>query len=184
MLLSMISCTNLDFPLLDQCFVKIMRQKHYQFMQMALEMAVKAGQMNEVPVGAVLVDSDDRVLSLAGNGTIARSDPSAHAEILAIREAAQKARNYRLPGATLYTTIEPCIMCMGAIVHARLSRVVYGAPDAKWGAAGSLYDFSHDERLNHRIEIIPDILKDECRELIQHFFKAKRSHAKMPPGNR
>jgi tRNA(adenine34) deaminase len=152
-----------------------MHQKHYQFMQMALEMAGKAGQMDEVPVGAVLVDGEDRVIAAAGNSTIGRNDPSAHAEMLVLREAARQRQNYRLLGTTLYATIEPCIMCMGAIVHARVKRVVYGAPDPKWGAAGSLYDFARDARLNHRLEIIGGVCRDECRELMQRFFKTKRN---------
>jgi tRNA(adenine34) deaminase len=147
---------------------------HDEFMQLALREAGKAGQMNEVPVGAVLVDAAGQVLAAACNRTISHNDPTAHAEILALRRAAARLGNYRLVGTTLYVTIEPCIMCMGAIVHARVQRVVFGTPDLKWGSAGSLYNFALDQRLNHRPEIIQGICQDQCRNLIQDFFRQKR----------
>ena len=115
------------------------------------------------------------ILSLAHNQTISLVDPTAHAEIIALRRAAQKALNYRLLNTTLYVTVEPCIMCMGAIVHARVSRVVFGANDIKWGAAGSLYNFADDTRLNHQPELIDGVYGDECRILIQEFFRSKRT---------
>lgn len=143
-------------------------------MKLALKEAKKAGQKAEVPVGAVLVAETGNILSLSHNQAITLADPTAHAEILALREAAQKTLNYRLLSTTLYVTIEPCIMCMGAIVHARVERVVFGAKDLKWGAAGSLYNFAEDIRLNHQPEITHGICQDECRTLIQEFFRSKR----------
>jgi tRNA(adenine34) deaminase len=107
---------------------------------------------------------------------IVDSKRQSHAEMLAIRKAAHFLGNYRLIEATLYTTIEPCIMCMGAIIHARLNRVVYGAPDPKWGGAGSLYNFSDDDRLNHRISVFSGVCENECRELMQSFFRYKRKN--------
>lgn len=148
---------------------------HETVMTLALEQAKKAGQMGEVPIGAVIVAQDGQVLAEAHNQPIAACDPTAHAEILALRAAARMVGNYRLSGATLYVTIEPCLMCMGALVHARLARVVYGARDEKWGAAGSLYNFGADRRLNHTIEIVPGILYDVCRDLMRNFFKQRRS---------
>ena len=145
-----------------------------KFMTPALEEAKKAGQKDEVPVGAVVVTEKGKILSSAHNQVIDLCDPTAHAEILAIRKAASKVQNYRLLNTTLYVTVEPCIMCMGAIIHARISTVVFGAFDLKWGAAGSLYNFSYDTRLNHLPEIIPGICEDECKALMQDFFRSKR----------
>ena len=144
------------------------------YMEIALAEAKKAGQIGEVPIGAVLVAENGEVISAAHNQTIRLVDPTAHAEILALRESASKLSNYRLLNTSLYVTVEPCIMCMGAIVHARVKRIIYGANDPKWGAAGSLYNFSEDVRLNHRVEIIKGVRDEECRELIQAFFRAKR----------
>jgi tRNA(adenine34) deaminase len=146
-----------------------------EFMGYALGEAEKAGQNNEVPIGSVIVAKTGEIISKAQNMTICLSDPTAHAEMLAIRKAAYFIGNYRLLEATLYTTIEPCIMCMGAIIHARLKRVVFGAYDNKWGGVGSLYDFSKDERLNHSVVVTPGIREEECRDLIQNFFRNKRS---------
>ena len=151
-----------------------MIDNHKYFMELALEEAKKAGQMGEVPIGAILVSDSGAVLSAAHNRTVKLVDPTAHAEILALRDAAIKHNNYRLLNTVLFVTIEPCIMCMGALVHARVKRVIYGANDPKWGAAGSLYDFSDDFRLNHRIEIIKGVREEECRALMQAFFRAKR----------
>ena len=145
-----------------------------KFMKLAIKEAKKAGQKAEVPIGAVLVAESGDILSLSHNQAITLADPTAHAEISALRLAAQKVLNYRLLGTTLYVTIEPCIMCMGAIVHARVSKVVFGAQDFRWGAAGSLYNFAEDVRLNHRPEIIQGVCQDECRELMQDFFRSKR----------
>ena len=151
-----------------------MNKKHIEFMKLAINEAKKAGQKAEVPVGAVLVAESGEILSLSHNQVITLADPTAHAEISALREAGEKVLNYRLLGTTLYVTIEPCMMCMGAIVHARVARVVFGAQDFKWGAAGSLYNFAEDVRLNHRPKIIPGICQDECRALMQEFFRSKR----------
>jgi len=145
-----------------------------KFMGLALDEAKKAGQIGEVPIGAVLVAENGAVLSAAHNQTIKQVDPTAHAEILALREAAAKIHNYRLLNTSLFVTVEPCMMCMGALVHARVKRIIYGATDPKWGAAGSLYNLPEDFRLNHRVEIIKDIREEECRGLMQAFFRAKR----------
>jgi len=147
---------------------------HEKYMELALTEAKKAGQMGEVPIGAILASENGAILSATHNRTIDLADPTAHAEILALREAALKIHNYRLLNTTLYVTVEPCIMCMGAIVHARISKVVFGTADPKWGAAGSLYHFAEDDRLNHRVAITKGVCERECRSLIQDFFRAKR----------
>ncbi len=141
----------------------------------ALEAARQALAAGEVPVGAVLVGEGAKVLSRAFNRPIALSDPTAHAEILALRQAAQALGNYRLPGTTLYVTIEPCIMCLGAMLQARLRRLVFGASDPKAGACVSLYRLPQDPRLNHRLEVTGGVREAECRELLQEFFMARRS---------
>ena len=151
-----------------------MALSHEKYMALALAEAKKAGQMGEVPIGAILVSEDGKILSSTHNRTIDLADPTAHAEILALREAALKINNYRLLNTTLYVTVEPCIMCMGAVVHARISKVVFGATDPKWGAAGSLYNFAGDERLNHRVAVTKGVCEHECRRLMQEFFRAKR----------
>ena len=145
-------------------------------MNLAISEAAAAFQEEEVPVGAVLISESGSVLASTHNQTISLSDPTAHAEILALRHAAKKIQNYRLLNTTLYVTVEPCMMCMGAIIHARVSRLVYGARDPKWGAAGTLYDFSADKRLNHRLDVIPGVCEIECREILQRFFRDRRSH--------
>jgi len=143
-------------------------------MQLALAQARKAGRAGEVPVGAVVLNENGEILSAACNSVIMQKDPTAHAEILALREACRIIGNYRLVQTTLCVTIEPCLMCMGAIVHARVSLVIYGAKDPKWGGAGSLYDFSADTRLNHHPEIIGGVCEAECRQLMQAFFRERR----------
>jgi tRNA(adenine34) deaminase len=125
-------------------------------------------------VGAVLVDEAGRVLARAFNQPVALKDPTAHAEILALRQGARQRGNYRLPGVSLYVTIEPCIMCLGAALQARLRRVVFGAPDPKGGACVSLYRLPEDTRLNHRLEVTGGVREAECRELLQEFFRARR----------
>jgi len=147
---------------------------HEHYMQLAIEQADKAEQMEEVPVGAVIVDSEGNILASAHNQIISRSDPTAHAEIQVLRKAAAKLGNYRLLRTTLYATVEPCVMCMGAIVHARVKCVVFGASDPKWGAAGSLYNFCEDTRLNHQPQIIGGICAEECRAMLQRFFRERR----------
>jgi tRNA(adenine34) deaminase len=151
-----------------------MNTDHIAMMALAVEEAKKAGQKAEIPIGAVIIDAGGGILSQTHNQTITLQDPTAHAEILALREAARKINNYRLLNTTLYVTVEPCVMCMGAIVHARVARVVFGAPDPKWGAGGSLYDFCRDTRFNHQPELIRGIGEDECRDLIQGFFRLRR----------
>ena len=151
-----------------------MTDPHEEFMALALAEAAKAGENEEVPVGAVLVSESGRVISSAHNQTITLSDRAAHAEILALRHGGARVANYRLLNTTVYVTVEPCVMCMGAILHARVAWVVFGARDPKWGAAGSLYDFSKDKGFNHCPEIIAGVLQKECKTLIQNFFRAKR----------
>jgi tRNA(adenine34) deaminase len=152
-----------------------MENAHEKMMQLALAEAEKAGQNQEVPIGAVLVSETGDILAKAFNRTIGLADPTGHAEILALRDAAQKIKNYRLLNTTLYVTVEPCVMCMGAIMHARIARVVYGAPDPKWGALGSLYNFTDDKRFNHHPEVLGGICEDECRAIIQAFFRSRRA---------
>ena len=147
---------------------------HKYFMKLALTEAQKAGQMDEIPIGAAIIADNKNVLALEHNRTIALNDPTAHAEILALRRAADKVGNYRLLNSTLYVTVEPCPMCMGAIIHARVARVVFGTRDHKWGAAGSLYNFAQDHRFNHQPEIIEGICAEECKKLMQDFFISKR----------
>jgi tRNA(adenine34) deaminase len=145
-----------------------------QFMELALEEAGKALSAAEVPVGAIVVSSDGQVLGRGWNRPISEHDPTGHAEITALREAAREVRNYRLPGTTLYCTLEPCIMCAGAIVHARIARVVFGATDPRAGAAGSIYNVLADVRLNHQPEVTGGVLEERCRQLLQEFFTWKR----------
>ena len=144
-----------------------------QFMNQALAEARRAGEAGEVPVGAV-VTLDGRVISSAANRTITDGDPTAHAEMVALRAAAKAIGNYRLSGATLYVTLEPCAMCAGALVHARVARLVYGCDDPKVGAVrGDLRVLEHP-MLNHRIEVSSGVLADECAALLREFFEARR----------
>ncbi len=142
-------------------------------MRIALEEARRAGEEGEVPIGAVLV-SEGEVIGRGRNRPISLSDPTAHAEILALREGATRVGNYRLPDSTLYVTIEPCTMCAGAILQARVRRLVFGAEDPKTGAVCSIYSLLEDERLNHRVEVTSGILLEECREILQRFFRERR----------
>ncbi len=144
-----------------------------RFMRMALREAERAAREGEVPVGAVLV-SGGRVLARAHNRPIHLHDPSAHAEILALRRAAKKLCNYRMEGCDLYATIEPCTMCAGAVVQARLRRLVFGAPDPKAGAGGSVLNVLDHPRLNHHPEVVPGVLADECAAVLREFFRRKR----------
>ena len=141
-------------------------------MGLALEQAKKAESCGEVPVGAVFID-DDQVIAEAGNASIILNDPTAHAEIVTLREAAEKKGNYRL-GGTLFVTLEPCIMCMGALIHARVKKLIFGAYDPRSGAALSVYNFSDSPHLNHRIEVEGGILEKESQLLLKDFFKARR----------
>ncbi|MBI5583913.1 MAG: nucleoside deaminase [Deltaproteobacteria bacterium] len=140
----------------------------------ALAEAEKAEREAEVPVGAVLIDAEGTRLAAAYNRPRTLQDPTAHAEILALRQAARRTGNYRLPGTTLVVTVEPCLMCAGAILQARVARVVFGAFDPKAGAFGSLYDLSGDGRLNHRLQVTGGIRETECRKLLQDFFLERR----------
>ena len=144
-----------------------------QYMLMAIEQAQLAAQSGEVPVGAVLV-RDGQVISKAFNKPIANHDPSAHAEMLALREAALAEENYRIPGSTLYVTLEPCAMCSGAMLHARIDRVVYGAQDPKTGAAGSVLDIFSSKQINHQTSVEGGIMSEECGQLLRDFFKGRR----------
>lgn len=146
-------------------------------MELALEEAEKGFSEGEVPVGAVVVHEDGTILASAYNRPIGLNDPTAHAEVLAIRAAAAIRGNYRLPGATLVVTIEPCPMCVGAALNARISRLVFGAEDPKAGAAGSLFDMARDQRLNHRMEVFAGVLGSECARLLQDFFALRRKKA-------
>ena len=144
-----------------------------KFMEVALEEACAAAAAGEVPVGAVLV-REGKVLARAGNRTIRDCDPTAHAEIVVIREAARAIGNYRLADTTLYVTIEPCSMCAGAMIQARIGRLVYGADDPKGGAVRTCFQILSDERLNHRIEVSSGVLKEDCAAVIQSFFAGRR----------
>jgi tRNA(adenine34) deaminase len=145
----------------------------HQFMQQAIEQARLAALEGEVPVGAVLV-RDGKVISKAFNRPITHHDPSAHAEMLALRSAAKAEENYRLPGSTLYVTLEPCTMCAGAMLHARVDRVVYGAPDPKTGAAGSVLDVFSSKQINHQTTVEGGVMGEECGQLLRSFFKERR----------
>jgi tRNA(adenine34) deaminase len=140
----------------------------------ALALARAAGQRGEVPVGAIVV-RDGAIIGRGGNAPIAASDPTAHAEIAALRDAGRALGNYRLPGCELYVTIEPCAMCAGAILHARIARVVFGARDPKTGACGSVIDLFAEARLNHHAQVIAGVRADECGALLSQFFAARRN---------
>lgn len=148
------------------------------YMQRALELARCAEAENEVPVGAVLV-RDDQIIGEGWNRPIGTHDPSAHAEIRVLRAAAGAVSNYRLPNTTLYVTLEPCVMCAGAIIHARIQRVVFGARDLKTGAAGSVFDILNSDQHNHGVQITEGVLAEECGQLLTAFFRARRK--KQPP---
>lgn len=138
-----------------------------------MELARLAEAAGEVPVGAVIV-KDEQIIAEGWNQPIALHDPSAHAEMLAMRAAAKLLGNYRLPDTTLYVTLEPCAMCAGAMVHARVKRLVYAAPDPRAGAAGTLFNITQHEALNHRLEVTGGVLADECAAMLRNFFQARR----------
>ena len=145
-----------------------------KFMTLALQEAKKSKEMNEVPVGAIVVMNDE-IISLAHNQPISQNDPTSHAEINALRNAASKVRNYRLTGATLYVTLEPCAMCYGAIVHARISRLVFGAYDPKTGVCGSSIKLHEQECFNHSPEITGGVLEKDCSLILKDFFRERRN---------
>jgi len=144
------------------------------YMQLALEQAQQAWDLGEVPVGAVVV-KDGEVIAVGCNQPIGKHDPTAHAEIVALRAAAEKLGNYRLPGCELYVTLEPCVMCSGAMMHARLARVVYGAADPKTGACGSVLNLFEQEQLNHHTDIVGGVMAEECGAMLKNFFAARRA---------
>ena len=146
------------------------------FMLAAMEQARMAQTAEEVPVGAVVVN-DGKIVGTGFNAPISRHDPTAHAEVLALRDAAKRLGNYRLRGCELYVTLEPCAMCVGAMLHARISRPIYGAPDPKTGACGSVIDLFGESRLNHHATLTPGVMAEECAALLREFFAAKRVKA-------
>jgi tRNA(adenine34) deaminase len=146
-----------------------------QFMDLAIVEAGKAEGLGEVPVGALIVNHDGEIVSVGHNQPVSGGDPTAHAEIIAMRDAARRIGNYRLTGLTLYCTLEPCPMCAGAMVYSRIKRLVYGAPDGRAGAAGSLYNVVDDPRLNHRLEISRGVRGEECSALLKRFFELRRA---------
>jgi tRNA(adenine34) deaminase len=143
------------------------------WMQLALEEAVAAAATGEVPVGALIV-SNGEIVGRGNNRNLRENDPTAHAEIVALRDAAARIGNHRLLGCTLYSTIEPCAMCAGAMVHARIARLVYGSHDPKAGAAGSVLEVINYPRLNHKIEVTSGLLEEQCSELLRKFFQERR----------
>ncbi|WP_018606227.1 tRNA adenosine(34) deaminase TadA [Uliginosibacterium gangwonense] len=151
-----------------------MTERDEYFMREALQLAREAASIGEVPVGALVV-FEEQIVGRGFNHPIGLHDPTSHAEIMALRDAACTLGNYRLPGCTLYVTLEPCVMCSGAIFHARIARVVFGARDPKTGAAGSAIDLYAESHLNHHAVIEGGVLADECAQLLSSFFSARRS---------
>ncbi|WP_258867183.1 tRNA adenosine(34) deaminase TadA [Actinobacillus lignieresii] len=164
-------------PQITQCSLTISEQDIH-FMRYALELADRAEAIGEIPVGAVLVDQEGNIIGEGWNQVIQLSDPSAHAEILAIRQAGKVQRNYRLLDCTLYVTLEPCTMCAGAILHSRLRRLVFGASDYKTGAIGSRFHLFEDYKMNHFLEIRGGVLAEECSQKISRFFQRRRQEQK------
>jgi len=150
-----------------------MSERDVEYMRLALEEARQAERAGEVPIGAVIV-TGDKVIARGWNRTIADCDPTAHAEIIALREAARALGNYRLGAVTMYVTLEPCAMCAGALVQARVARLVYGADDPKGGAVRTCFEVLDSPALNHRVEVTPGVLADECAALLQSFFSSRR----------
>ena len=145
-----------------------------EYMKQALALARAAGKQGEVPVGAVLVANDGVLLAESGNMSISTNDPTGHAEIRVLRAAGRKLGNYRLPDSTLYVTLEPCPMCAGALVHARIARIIFGAVDSRAGACGSVFDLVRSARLNHQIEVAQGMLAEESEKLLKDFFIERR----------
>jgi tRNA(adenine34) deaminase len=151
-----------------------MHAEHENWMLSAIGAAREAAAIGEVPVGAIVVDKEGGILAVASNRTITGTDPTAHAEILALRAAAIEIGNYRLTGSTVVSTIEPCAMCAGALVNARVAKLVYGARDERFGAVETHFRICDSPNLNHRIEVIGGVLEEDCRSLMQQFFRARR----------
>ena len=145
-----------------------------KFMAVALDLAATAARMGETPVGAVVVQAG-KIMGRGYNRVEVEKDPTAHAEIVALREAARTTGDWRLPEATVYVTLEPCVMCAAAMLHARVKRLVYGARDDRWGGVGSLFDLSHDPRINHELEVISGVMKEEAAELLRKFYQGLRN---------
>lgn len=144
-----------------------------EWMARALELARKAGSEGETPVGAVVV-VEGQIVGAGYNRVEQEKDPTAHGEIIALREAARATNDWRLPAASIYVTLEPCIMCAAALLHARIKRLVFGAWDHRWGAFGSLFDLAHDPRINHEVEVVSGVMRDEAAKLLENFFRGLR----------
>ena len=157
-----------------------MQKTDEDWMIMALHFAHEAEKLGEVPVGAVIVGPDGNIVATGHNQPISTSDPTAHAEIVALRTAGQRLENYRLTGCTIYTTLEPCVMCAGALVNARIGRLVYGAKDERFGAVETHFRICDSPDLNHRIEITGGVLEAKCRQLMQDFFRKRRASSGLP----
>ena len=149
------------------------------WMRHALNAATRAQELDEIPIGACLIDKNGQILAISGNRTRTDCDPTAHAEIVVLREAAQRIGNYRLTETTIYTTIEPCAMCAGALIQARINRLVFGAHDDRFGAVETHFKICDSSSLNHRIEITSGILAKECRALMQNFFQVRRKQLRI-----
>lgn len=155
-----------------------LQQMAQSFMAVALELAAHAERANEVPIGAVVV-REGKIIGRGHNATISLDDPSAHAEIMALRDAAQRIGNYRLANCDLYVTLEPCVMCAGAIMHARIAHVIFGASDPKTGACGSVVNLFDDARLNHHAAVMSGVLADECGRRLREFFADRRNRSQL-----
>lgn len=155
--------------MIDTAHMKKVDTSDERFMAIALDLAAKAAAAGETPVGAVVVQ-DGRIVGSGYNRVETDCDPTAHAELVAVREACRISGDWRLLRATVYVTLEPCVMCAAALVHARVKRVVFGAHDDRWGGVGSLFDFSHDPRMNHEMEVISGVMRDRAAELLQAFY--------------
>ena len=158
---------------------KVRSEFDEKMMHYALDLADKAEALGEIPVGAVLVDEKDNIIGEGWNLSIVQSDPTAHAEIIALRNGAKNIQNYRLLNTTLYVTLEPCTMCAGAILHSRIKRLVFGASDYKTGAVGSRFHFFDDYKMNHTLEITSGVLAEECSQKLSAFFQKRREEKKI-----
>lgn len=158
---------------------KVRSEFDEKMMHHALELANKAEALGEIPVGAVLVDEDGNIIGEGWNLSIVQNDPTAHAEIIALRNGAKNIQNYRLLNSTLYVTLEPCTMCAGAILHSRIKRLVFGASDYKTGAVGSRFHFFDDYKMNHTLEITSGVLAEECSQKLSTFFQKRREEKKI-----